>query len=109
MDSSISLSKYNFDEKSFSLSSTLGNDTYFRFDDAYGYKIYFNNGDKFNKFLVADENLASKIEGMRAKFDSFSIKIYFYIAETKIGETGINTEITKVQIYDKNKTLLGEI
>jgi hypothetical protein len=110
MDIDARWDKYDFNSKSFASTSIGESGRYFSFNDvAYGYKLEWPNGAAFGKLIVPDEAQARVIESLRAKYDSINTRVYFFVSDTKLGETTVLGEITKVKVMDSKGNLLGEI
>ncbi len=110
MDIEASWEKYDFDSKSFASPSIGESGRYFNFNDfAYGYRLEWPNGAAFSKLAVPDESQARAIEALRVKYNGINTRIYFFVADTKLGETTVLGEITKVKVMDAKGNLLSEI
>lgn len=110
MEISANWDKYDFGSKSFSTSDIGGNGRYFRFNDfAVTYRLEWPNAGQFSKLLVPDENQARAIEALRTKYNGIKTRVYFFITDTKLGDTTVLGEITKVQVMDAKGNLLAEI
>ncbi|MEX8501967.1 MAG: DUF4852 domain-containing protein [Leptothrix ochracea] len=102
--------KYDFASKSFASNNIAGSSRYFMFDNfAYRYKLEWSNGNAFSKLTVPDEGQARTIEALRIKHNGINTRIYFFLADTKLGESTVLGEITKVKVMDANGNVLSEI
>lgn len=109
MDIDGRLDKYDFNTKSFTVIDLNDSGSYRYFYDLSEYKLNFTNNSSFNKITVLDENQARSIEGLRSKYQGIKTRIYFFAVDTKLGETTILGEITKVRISDGKGNTLTEI
>jgi hypothetical protein len=102
--------KYDFASKSFASNNIGGSGRHFIFNDfSYHHKLEWSNGAAFSKLIVPDEGQARTIEALRIKYHNINTRIYFFLADTKLGEATVLGEITKVKVMDANNNLLGEI
>ena len=110
MDVDADWSKYDFASQSFASANIGESGRYFNFRDfSYEDRLEWSNGGKFNKLTVLDENQARTIEALRVKYNGIKTRIYFFLADTKLGEKTDMGEITKVQVMDAKGNLLSEI
>ncbi len=109
MDFDGKLEKYDFNTKSFIISDLTESGSYRYFYDLSEYKLSFINNADFNKMTVLDENQARSIESLRSKYQGIKVRVYFFAADTKLGESTVLGEITKIRATDGKGTLLAEI
>lgn len=103
------IEKYNFDSKSFPMSAFSSASAYRYFSDSPRYTLAFSNMDAYRNLPVPDESVARNIESLRSKYNGLYTRVYFFVAETKIGETKVVGEITKVRVMDAKNNLLAEL
>ena len=108
-DMSGTVDQFNFDQKFFVLKSIGEASSFHYMTDVSEYHYKFINGDKFNKLVVTDEAQARTIEGLRAKYDNMKLRVYFFIADTELGDKNVLAEITKVVLTDSKGATLGEV
>ena len=109
MDVKASVDKYDFTTKSFAITD-MGDATSYRyFFDAADYKLTFSNGDAFSKLPVADELQARNIESLRSQYQTMKVRLYFFAATTKLGETIVIGELTKARLLDAKDKVLAEL
>lgn len=109
IDVDASLDKYDFGSKSFSIPELAESSAYRYFFDVSSYRLTFTNPQAFSKLQVPDETQARNIESLRAKYSAIKVRVYFFAADTKLGETVVQGEITKVKVMDAKGNTLAEI
>lgn len=104
------LGKYDFSTQSFEISCvpTDGGYRYFM-DGAQEYHLSFSNGQSYRQIKIVDENLAREIESLRSKYNTLSIEAYFFVNDSKIGQTEAIAQIMKLRISDRRGKVLAEI
>ena len=100
--------KYDFAQKQFPLPDLKDSDSYRYFNDVSDYKLGFSNARAFNSLNVPDENAARTIENLRSTYQPLSLLVYFFASETELGENKLKGEIMKVQLVDKQGTVLAQ-
>ena len=100
--------KYDFAQKQFPLPDLKESDSYRYFNDVSDYKLGFSNARAFNSLNVPDENAARTIENLRSTYQPLSLLVYFFASETELGENKLKGEIMKVQLVDKQGTVLAQ-
>lgn len=109
MDLDGKIDKYDFNTKSFAITEFNDSSSYRYFYDLSEYRLNFINSANFSKLAIADENQARSIEGLRSKYQGLKTRVYFFAADTKLGETTVLGEITKVRVLDSKGNVLAEI
>jgi len=103
------IDKYDFETKSFNLKNIPSGNAYQFFTDAASEFHYtFVNGENYKHLKVENEEAARKVEGLRTKYGALEIVVYLFAGDTKIGEKTINAEIMRLQVTDKQGTVLLE-
>jgi len=108
MEMNESLEKYDFNSKSFPVTALMESSSYRYFYDLSQYRLTFSNSLAFSKLAVPDENQARIVESLRTN-GSLKTRVYFFAADTKLGEPIVIGEITKVKISDKKGNLVAEM
>ncbi len=104
------IGKYDFDTKSFAINCVPEASGYRYFmDNAQEYHLSFSNGQAFRQLKVSDENLAREIESLRSKYNTLSVEAYFFVNDSKIGQTEAIAQIMKLRISDRRGKVLAEI
>lgn len=104
------IGKYDFDTKSFAINCVPEASGYRYFmDNAQEYHLSFSNGQAFRQLKVSDENLAREIEGLRSKYNTLVVEAYFFVNDSKIGQTEAIAQIMKLRISDRRGKVLAEI
>jgi hypothetical protein len=109
MDLDGKIDKYDFNTKSFTITELNDSASYRYFYDLSEYRLSLINSANFSKLAISDENQARSIEGLRSKYQGLKTRVYFFAADTKLGETTVLGEITKVRVLDGKGNLLIEI
>lgn len=106
-----SLEPYDFDIKGFRLPAFQSATSYRYFRDLPGYRLTFPNAVAFSRLPVPIEAEAKQIESLRTSShaDTMSMKIYFFLTDTVLGDTVVNAELTKVQLLDSKGRVLAEM
>lgn len=104
------IGKYDFDTQSFAINCVPEASGYRYFmDNAQEYHLSFANGQAFRQLKISDENLAREIESLRSKYNTLSVEAYFFVNDSKIGQTEAIAQIMKLRISDRRGTVLAEI
>jgi hypothetical protein len=103
----LQLQKYDFESKSFLIKSFSKTSFSQFFHDNVGYGLKFSNASSFKNLVVADENLARKIEALRSQTllssEGLQVKVLFFTTDTEVDmQNFVNAEIMRVQITDKD-------
>lgn len=103
----LQLQKYDFESKSFLIKSFSKSSFNWFFHDNVGYGLKFSNASSFKNLVVADENLARKIEALRSQTllssEGLQVKVLFFTTDTGVDvQNFVNAEIMRVQITDKD-------
>lgn len=104
------IGKYDFASQSFAINCVPEASGYRYFmDNAQEYHLSFSNGQTFRQLMVSDENLAREIESLRSKYNTLSVEAYFFVNDSKIGQTEAIAQIMKIRISDKRGKVLAEL
>lgn len=109
----LQLQKYDFESKSFLIKALSNASFSHHFHGNMDYGLKFSNASSFKNLVVTDENLARKIEALRAQTllssEGLQVKILFFTTDIQVElRKYVNAEIMQVQITDKNgKQLLS--
>jgi hypothetical protein len=103
----LQLQKYDFESKSFLIKSLSKASFSQFFHDNVGYGLKFSNASSFKNLVIADENLARKIEALRSQTllssEGLQVKVLFFTTDTEVDmQNFVNAEIMRVQITDKD-------
>jgi hypothetical protein len=102
------LEKYDFSSKSFPVTALTESTSYRFFYDLSQYRLTFSNSLAFNQLPVPDENEARTVESLRTN-GSLQTRVYFFAADSKLGEPIVIGEITKVKITDRKGNSVAEM
>lgn len=101
------IDKYDFDAKSFPLPALANAESYRIFGDVGEYRLWLANQTNFSKFPVLNENQARNIENLRSKYAGLTSRVYFFAADTKLGESTVVGEVTKVRLLDNKGNVIA--
>lgn len=107
MDMEDQVAKYDFDAKAFPLPALANAESVRYFHDLSQYRLSLANQMNFAKLSVPDENQARTIETLRSKYAGLKTRVYFFVTETKLGETTVVGEVTKVHLLDNKGNVLA--
>lgn len=104
------IGKYDFATQSFEI-RCVPNDGGYRYfsDSARDYHLSFSNASAYRQLKITDENLAREIEGLRSKYNTLRVEAYFFVNDSKIGQTEAIAQIMKIRISDRRGKVLAEI
>lgn len=109
LDVGVDVASYDFENKIFKLTGLTRKGAGFAMGLSPWHWVTFSNADQYGSIPVEDEQLARKIESLRAA-GTMHTRIYFFVSEAVETDAGsLESEITRVELIDKDGTVLATL
>lgn len=103
------LSAYDFTRKGFPVGTgQIDPSGYVYVSDNSSYHLGFTNGSSFQFLPVPDENVAKRIEQLRASYTNMSLRVFAFAQSADPSNDTVKAVITKVQLLGPHNELLLE-
>jgi len=106
---SLPLGHYDFNSRSFPLTTELDPDHYLYFNDASKYSVSYSNGSSFQKYPVSDEQRAKELEGLVTKNQTWggSATAYLFMQAADTSNNRVDAQILHVVLEQSGHREIG--
>lgn len=106
---SLPLGHYDFNSRSFPVTTELDPDRYLYFNDASKYSVSYSNGSAFKKFPVPDEQRAKEIESLITNGQTWNGRAtaYLFLQAADTADNRVNAQILHVVLEQSGHREVG--